>query len=1047
MEFFFLFVLMVLIGFLANNYLLGAAIGIFLWLLFGHRTNQRLQSLSAEIDRLKRRLAALERGGGAEAAMSPPVETPTPTVGPAETEALPPAEPINRPRRAPAAIPKAVPAPSAPPTPPAKALPQTEALPPAEPDEEEEEFWLGRQRPAAAGADSWDENPFVAWLLRGNPLLKAGIGVLFLGLAFLLRYASERIHIPVELRYLAVAGAGLAALVGGWRLQTRRRDYGLMLQGFGVAVMYLTALAALKLHGLLTVPLTFLILVALVGLMIALALKQNAPALAQVAVLGGLATPQLVSAGPVNPLVLFGYLALLNAGVAAIAWFKAWRPLNLTGAIGTFAIASLWGARYYTPALFARVEPFLIYFWLLYGLIAYFFARNRLLEGATEEPEEALADNAPLATLWAQLGQAGRRVHLCDHSLLFGTMAAAFALQYRLTAHWPAGGSLSALAFAAVYGLAAWYLRWESALLLLRQAFVALTLLFLTLAVPLYFDRSQTALFWTAEAALAYGFGLHQRLPLLRLGALTIYLLAALAQLTDYRAGTGTLLAGSWFSTLLTLVGGGAIYLLWQRERSDGSALWERRLQGATLTAALVYASLLPPLFWAERGSLVGLAALAALWGQGWRRWQFNVFAVFALLNGLLVLALHNLTAGVERGPLSQLHLFAAAPLLLAAAGSLQCSEAAPGAEDERSLARVAGWPLLLIGLLLGGSALYGQWTGSETTFTRLWTLPLLAAPLLPAARWLRWRELSQTLWALLPLFALHCLSHHLHQPWTLATGLPLAAVSALNFPILASRPRPPRDLHRLNVLLLLLLWTLWAGRGLALPGVWGQLAWLAPSAALWLTLHWQRSCRFLRRHRAVYWDFARPLCVGVAAGWLLWVNWATPQLPLPLPYLPLLNPLELAAAGLLYLAWQSLPPTPLEGLPAPRPLIAALAWYTLSAGVMRLWHFYGAIPWQLGDLLRSFGLQASLSVVWALTAIGLMLGGHRRRQRSLWLTGAGLMALVVAKLFLIELANRGGIARIASFISVGLLLLLVSWFAPAPPAAAERSASPSPSE
>ena len=97
----------------------------------------------------------------------------------------------------------------------------------------------------------FSENPIVAWFLRGNPLLKTGIVVLFLGLAFLLRYASERIYVPVEMRYLTVAGAGLAAVIGGWKLQSRKREYGLVLQGFGVAVMYLTSLAALKLHPLL----------------------------------------------------------------------------------------------------------------------------------------------------------------------------------------------------------------------------------------------------------------------------------------------------------------------------------------------------------------------------------------------------------------------------------------------------------------------------------------------------------------------------------------------------------------------------------------------------------------------------------------------------------------------------------------------------------------------------------------------------------------------------------------------------------------------------
>ena len=43
-------------------------------------------------------------------------------------------------------------------------------------------------------------------------------------------------------------------------------------------------------------------------------------------------------------------------------------------------------------------------------------------------------------------------------------------------------------------------------------------------------------------------------------------------------------------------------------------------------------------------------------------------------------------------------------------------------------------------------------------------------------------------------------------------------------------------------------------------------------------------------------------------------------------------------------------------------------------------------------------------------------------------------MAVVVLKLFFVELGNSGGIERIVSFIVVGLLLLLVGWYAPVPP-------------
>ena len=49
-------------------------------------------------------------------------------------------------------------------------------------------------------------------------------------------------------------------------------------------------------------------------------------------------------------------------------------------------------------------------------------------------------------------------------------------------------------------------------------------------------------------------------------------------------------------------------------------------------------------------------------------------------------------------------------------------------------------------------------------------------------------------------------------------------------------------------------------------------------------------------------------------------------------------------------------------------------------------------------------------------------------------MAGAVLLGVVVAKLFLVELAQVGTITRIVSFIGVGLLLLLIGYLAPVPP-------------
>ena len=137
-----------------------------------------------------------------------------------------------------------------------------------------------------------EPNPLLAWFLSGNPLLKTGALVLFFGLAFLLSYVGG--HLPLSVRYLAVFGAGVAAAGAGVKLQSKKREYGLTLQGFGLGVMYLTTLAAAKLHALIGSGVAFVVMVALVLVMIARAVSQDAKVMAQAALVGGLAAPVLV---------------------------------------------------------------------------------------------------------------------------------------------------------------------------------------------------------------------------------------------------------------------------------------------------------------------------------------------------------------------------------------------------------------------------------------------------------------------------------------------------------------------------------------------------------------------------------------------------------------------------------------------------------------------------------------------------------------------------------------------------------------------------------
>jgi uncharacterized membrane protein len=74
------------------------------------------------------------------------------------------------------------------------------------------------------------------------------------------------------------------------------------------------------------------------------------------------------------------------------------------------------------------------------------------------------------------------------------------------------------------------------------------------------------------------------------------------------------------------------------------------------------------------------------------------------------------------------------------------------------------------------------------------------------------------------------------------------------------------------------------------------------------------------------------------------------------------------------------------------------------------------------------------------LLALVAMVFATRRATRTLWIVGAALMAIVVAKLFLVDLAAAGTVERIVSFIVVGVLMLLIGYFSPVPPSKPEAT-------
>jgi uncharacterized membrane protein len=213
----------------------------------------------------------------------------------------------------------------------------------------------------------------------------------------------------------------------------------------------------------------------------------------------------------------------------------------------------------------------------------------------------------------------------------------------------------------------------------------------------------------------------------------------------------------------------------------------------------------------------------------------------------------------------------------------------------------------------------------------------------------------------------------------------------------------------------------------------WGAVALLVAGTAMLLCLAMLPTSRrlasrwpFSRFAYSYAWLAAAPLAAGVFIGGLL-VALSSRGNAAPLPYIPLLNPTDLAVA--LSLGALTLWLLRLRGTDMPVPASVA--------------HHFAGVPWDAAPLFDSFLVQTGYAILWTLLALALMVLAHRRAQRPLWMLGASLLGLTLAKLFLIDLSNAGGTERIVAFTAVGILMLVVGYLAPLPPNPGRQAMAP----
>jgi len=774
---------------------------------------------------------------------------------------------------------------------------------------------------AKAGSALW------RWFTGVNALSRIGVVVLFFGVAFLLRYFAEHFALPIELRLAAVALAGFALAGLGVRLAATRPAYGLTLQGAGAGVLYLTTYAAFRLYGVLPEAAAVALLVAVSAAAVWLAVRSDAQALAGLAIAGGFAAPILISTGN-DPLWLFGYFAVLNGAIFALAWAKTWRALDALGFVFTFVLGALWGRGFYGPEHFAVVQPFLALFFAFYVTIVILHARR----GPPAAPDPV------------------------DGLLVFGVPLAGFALQAALVRDVPHGAAWSALAIAGLYALLHLALRRrdEPGAALLARAFLALAVIFVMIAIPFALDNRETAALWAVAAAGAYWIGIRQGARVLRVFALLVQLASGIVFVASgVGGGDDPLFANAFFAGALAIAVSGLATAFVADRAGDALPAGERVLVPLVFGWGVVW--------WLAAGGVELVRQLSD---------TAETHAVLAWVTAGVALAL--------------------------------------------VLRRLLPWPRLAgagIALLpTMAVAALGDFDLARTT------LPTYGWAIWPCAWLVHWRALR-------------------------AADAPGAPATAESSPKSGAADYLG-TVHALSALALTtqLAWEAseWTGRFTAHYTAWTPCAAALPAIAfLWLAARWSEGTRWPAvPHGRAYAKGAGVPVAALLAVWFLVVNVLSPGDASPLPYVPLASPLDLTLALALFAlaAWARRCARMSER--ALYRWIGVGLFVALNGIVLRTAHHWADIPWRLASMLASKPLQAALTLAWTATALPLMYAATKRGVRPLWMLGAGLLALVVGKLFLVDLGALSGLPRVVAFLGVGILLLVIGYLSPLPPAA-----------
>ncbi|MFC2085825.1 DUF2339 domain-containing protein [Bacteroidota bacterium] len=235
-----------------------------------------------------------------------------------------------------------------------------------------------RARPPARERKERDSTakPFLPKIsISTEELLKwSGIGLVLISMGLLFKYSVDMGWLTPGVRVAMGFSAAIVLLGLGFRAHQKRPRFAQVLQGGGIATLYITLFASFQVLDVLPYETAFIGMVSTTAFALTLALWQDDAGLAVFGLLGGLATPFVLYTGRGDVAALVSYAGLLLTATTAIYLWRGWRSMLYTSAIGGCAVFLIAAGELGTPSPASFNDHLVVQLSAVFMLVAFWIA-------------------------------------------------------------------------------------------------------------------------------------------------------------------------------------------------------------------------------------------------------------------------------------------------------------------------------------------------------------------------------------------------------------------------------------------------------------------------------------------------------------------------------------------------------------------------------------------------------------------------------------------------------------------------------------------------